>query len=225
MKAEFWKERWETDQLGFHQTETNAHLKQFWAELEATAGATVFVPLCGKSLDMRWLRSIGHPVIGVEISPIAVCDFFKAAGIEAKTSASDGGLVRSSGGGYDLYCGDFFALEAHHLADVRAVYDRASLIALPPKMRERYAKHLAKALPATVSILLIALEYDPSRMQGPPHCVPASEIEALFGAAFEVERLWSSGPQEASEYFRARGLDASTTTVWRIERGTTHRWT
>jgi thiopurine S-methyltransferase len=247
MKSEFWHERWEANQLGFHQTEVNPLLREHWPKLCVPKGASVFVPLCGKSLDMVWLRAAGHPVVGVEISPIAIRDFFADAGIESTSAASprmattarDGTLVsdtvpdnmpgnaphrtgapltRSSGGGVDLYCGDFFALEAAQLADVRAVYDRASLIALPPEMRMRYAKHLSKVLPETVSILLITIEYDQSRMKGPPHSVPPDEVEQLFGEAFGIECLWSSGPEEPTERFRERGVESWCENVWQLER-------
>lgn len=221
MKAEFWHERWEANQLGFHQTEVNPLLGEQWPKLGVASDAAVFVPLCGKSLDMTWLRALGHLVVGVEISPIAIRDFFKEAGIESKTrrpTPADDALVCSSGGGYDLYCGDFFALEPRHLAHVRAVYDRGSLIALPPEMRIRYAKHLANVLPRAVSILLLTLEYDQSRMNGPPHSVPATEVEKLFGSSFEIESLWSSGPSEPTERFRERGIDTWCETAWRLSR-------
>jgi thiopurine S-methyltransferase len=219
MQARFWHERWESNQLGFHQSEVNPLLRAHWPRIDPPAGASVFVPLCGKSLDMHWLREAGHPVIGVEISPIAVADFFAEAGI-TPTRTSRGELERSAGEGFELYCGDFFALEKFHLAEVEAVYDRASLIALPEEMRARYASHLAEILPESVSGLLITIEYDQARMDGPPHSVPAEEVEDLFGAAFEIERLWSSGPVAPTDRFRERGLTVWTETAWRLSRGT-----
>lgn len=222
MKAEFWHERWESNQLGFHQTEINPVLIEYWPTLGVAADGPVFVPLCGKSLDMHWLRAAGHPVIGIDLSPIAVQDFFVEAKIDSTSATSSTGrsaLELSTGGGYALYCGDFFDLEPNHLASVHAVYDRASLIALPPETRRRYAEHLTAILPVVVSILLITIEYDSSRMNGPPHSVPASEVEALFGPAFEIEALWSSGPEEPTPRFRERGLESWNETVWRLRRG------
>jgi thiopurine S-methyltransferase len=222
VKAEFWHERWESNQLGFHQTETNPVLLDYWPTLAVAEEAAVFVPLCGKSLDMRWLRDRGHPITGIDLSPIAIRDFFVEAGLESTASTSSNGrnaLELTSGGGYSLYCGDFFDLEPSDLASVRAVYDRASLIALPPEMRRRYAEHLTEILPDEVSILLITIEYDPSRMKGPPHSVAMSEVEALFAPAFQVEVLWSSGPQEPTSRFRERGLDSWNETAWRLHRG------
>ena len=104
---------------------------------------------------MKWLRSQGHPIVGVEISPIAVRDFFLEAQIDAASSTVRA-FERSSGGGYDLFCGDFFDLTPPDLSNVRAVYDRAALIALPPEMRIRYAEHIQSILPHEVEILLMS---------------------------------------------------------------------
>ena len=77
MEPGFWHERWERAEIGFHKQEINVHLQQFWNCLELPAGERVFVPLCGKSLDLLWLAGEDHPVTGVELSPIAVDAFFQ----------------------------------------------------------------------------------------------------------------------------------------------------
>jgi thiopurine S-methyltransferase len=225
MNADFWHERWETDQLGFHQTRVNDLLTRFWERLEVTRDAPVFVPLCGKSLDMTWLRQRGHPIVGIELSPIAVRDFFAENGLPDATEigAAPGSSVDLpprgyASGGYTLYCGDFFGLAPEALAEVGAVYDRASLIAFPPELRARYAEQMRKLLPPSVSILLITIEYDQELMSGPPHSVPVAEIEALYGRDFEIETLWSSGDIAPTPRFQERGLDRWNEFVLRLER-------
>jgi thiopurine S-methyltransferase len=209
LKARFWHERWESGQLGFHQESVNALLAKYWPRLDLASDAAVFVPLCGKSLDMGWIRDQGHPVIGVELSPIAIKDYFEAA-LLTYSEEDYGPLRRFSGSGYELYCGDFFDLEAPDLGSVGAVYDRASLIALPPEMRARYAAKLIATLPDQAKILLVTIEYDQSKMSGPPHSVPPSEVETLFGDTFEIEALETGAPSEPGPRFKERGLD-----VWR----------
>ena len=76
MKAAFWHEKWANGQLGFHQEKINSRLKKYWSELDPDKGEAVFVPLCGKTLDMQWLTQQGHPVVGNEISDVACRDFF-----------------------------------------------------------------------------------------------------------------------------------------------------
>jgi thiopurine S-methyltransferase len=33
MQAEFWLERWEQNQIGFHEQEINSHLQKYWGKL------------------------------------------------------------------------------------------------------------------------------------------------------------------------------------------------
>jgi len=210
LKAAFWHDRWKNDQIGFHNEEVNERLTRHWPTLAIEEGSKVFVPLCGKSLDMQWLQRQGHPVFGVDLSPIAIRTFFIEAGITPLEDSS-GSLTRSSTNGFDLTRDD--------LDGVRACYDRASLIALPPDLRVQYAAHLTRFLPERVTILLITLEYDQSKMSGPPHSVSPSEVEDLFGSSFDVETLWSSGWIDAPPRFRARGLKTRNDTVMRLDRG------
>jgi thiopurine S-methyltransferase len=226
VKTQFWHERWASGQLGFHQTEVNEKLVQYWSRLGLADDASVFVPLCGKSLDMVWLRSQGHPVIGVELSPIAIKEFFREAALSHLEEESDDDrderartFRHFSGSGYDLYCGDFFDLDAELLREVRGVYDRGALIALPDEMRARYAAKMIEILPAGTRILLMVVEYDTSRMSGPPHSVSPADAEALFGADFEVEVLETRGALDPGPRFRERGLDAWTEHVMLL----THR--
>jgi thiopurine S-methyltransferase len=218
LKAAFWHDRWKNDQIGFHKEEVNEQLTDHWHALGIEPGQTVFVPLCGKSLDMRWLEQRGHPIIGVDLSPIAIHDFFGEAGLTPSEDSS-GKLARSTAEGFTLHCGDLFDLTRDDLTDVRGCYDRGSLIALPPEVRVRYAEHLTRVLPERVTILLLALEYDQSKMNGPPHSVPLAEVESLFAPAFEIETLWSSGWVDPPARFQARGMETRCDTVLRLDRG------
>ncbi len=64
-----WLQRWENAKTEFHQPEVNEYLIKHWDRL---AGSTVFIPLCGKTLDILWLANKGLRVIGIEISDIAI---------------------------------------------------------------------------------------------------------------------------------------------------------
>ncbi len=185
MKTAFWHDRWKKDQIGFHNEEVNERLTRHWPTLAIEEGATVFAPLCGKSLDMHLLHEQGHPVVGVDLSPIAIRAFFSEAGVTPREDSS-GSFTRSRAEGFDLYCGDLL--------------------------------DLTNILPERVTILLITLEYDQSKMSGPPHSVPPSEVEDLFGSSFDVEALWSSGWIDAPPRFRARGLETRNDTVMRLDR-------
>jgi thiopurine S-methyltransferase len=205
MKKEFWLERWERSEIGFHQNEINPYLLRFWNALSHPAGSEVFVPLCGKSLDMVWLRQQGSYVLGVELSPLALKDFFHEQGISAQC-VSGGRFDNYIADGFCLACGDFFDLRKEDMGQVSAVYDRASLVALPPEMRESYARHLASILPRCTKILLVTFDYPQAEMQGPPFAVSVNEVKALYGPYADIHILAQEGVLEQNPRFKQRGV-------------------
>ncbi|QEW06736.1 thiopurine S-methyltransferase [Nitrincola iocasae] len=185
MEHQFWNDRWELNQIGFHQEEINAYLESHWQELGLADNAPVFVPLCGKSLDMLWLREQGHAVLGIELSEMALKQFFSENQLPF-TYQQKGDFVCFQTEQMRLLAGDFFNLTADDIAPIDAVYDRASLIALPPEMRVGYARHMARLLPEGAHILLISLEYDDGTLKGPPFCVRQVEVQQLFSKWFDL---------------------------------------
>lgn len=205
MKKEFWLERWEQDEIGFHQNAINPYLRQYWAKLNAASNGEVFVPLCGKSSDMLWLRQQGHQVLGVELSPIAVQAFFRENGY-APRRINTGKCDRYEADGISILCGDFFDLNIDDVANVQSVYDRASLIALPPEMRERYASHLVRILPPATQILLITFDYPQHEMPGPPFAVSRGEVEALYERHAHIRLLAELDVLPQNLCFQQRGV-------------------
>ncbi|MGD8831970.1 MAG: thiopurine S-methyltransferase [Pseudomonadales bacterium] len=215
MEREFWLERWEKDQLGWHLSDTNPLLARHWHELAITRGAAVFVPLCGKSLDMRYLESLGHPVMGIDFSEMAIRAYFEEAGEEARRTEQFY-LTRFDGPRTTLYYGDFFDLQSPDILGIRAVYDRGALIALPEPARAKYADHMQRIIPEHAQMLLIALEYDQSRIAGPPHSVSASEIEALYSPRCRVTRLDRVDTDALPPRFVEAGIESASETVYHI---------
>jgi thiopurine S-methyltransferase len=209
MKKEFWLERWERAEIGFHQNEVNPYLLQYWPELHAAqggeAGGEIFVPLCGKSLDMVWLRGQGHAVLGVELSDIAVRDFFSEQG-KSPVHTQTAKFAQCEADGIRILCGDFFDLRREDMTQVRAVYDRASLVALPPEMRERYARHLVDILPAGAQVLLVTFDYPQEEMAGPPFAVSAEEVHALYDQFAQLRLLAQADILAREPRFKARGV-------------------
>lgn len=186
MQPEFWHDRWDRNQIGFHLEEVNPYLQRWWPELEVAQGGRVLVPLCGKSLDISWLASQGYEVLGVELSQAAVESFFREHKIEPQVSQRDGFKVYEAGP-VTLMCGDFFTLRAADAMTCVGLYDRAALIALPPEMREAYAQHLTRIMPQGCKGLLITLDYDQSQMKGPPFSVPDEQLKQLLSPAWRLE--------------------------------------
>lgn len=205
MDKDFWLERWEKAETGFHQDEINPYLQRHWPGLKLAPGSVVFVPLCGKSLDMMWLRKQPHAVLGVELSPIAVKDFFRENRLQPQELDS-GKFGCCEADGIRLLCGDFFDLSRRELSNVSAVFDRASMVALPPAMRERYVKHLVSVLPAGTQILLITFDYPQHEMSGPPFAVTPTEVEALYRDYADVRVLAQNDVLDENPRFKQRGM-------------------
>lgn len=217
MEPSFWHARWQANEIGFHQDGINTHLQRYWPTLDVPAGGLVFVPLCGKSRDLLWLASRGHRVLGVEISPIAAAAIFAENALHVEPVEQDRFILRRTGE-ITLLQGNYFDVRAPDLPEVTAVYDRASLIALPPALRARYAAHMAALLPGGVPVLLVTLDYPQREMDGPPFAVAASEVERLFAANFHIEPLEALDILAENPRFRARGLSALQEQVYRLTR-------
>jgi len=205
MEPEFWLQRWQEQAIGFHQEEFNRHLVEFWHRLNVPDAARIFVPLCGKSKDMLWLRERGYEVIGVEISEIAVADFFAENNLTPSKSAHNEFTLWKSEG-ITIFQGDFFALQADDLQNVEAVFDRAALIALPELMRKDYVTKLLQCLPALTPVLLVTLQYPQSEMGGPPFSVSDQEVNRLYHDYFGIECCCEVDTLAQNPRFRERGL-------------------
>ena len=205
MKKEYWLNRWERQDIGFHQSEINPYLREYWQRLQLSPANTVLVPLCGKSRDMLWLRQQGHAVLGIELSVIAAQAFFTENALESHCS-SDDRFMRLTATGMQVLCGDFFNLSMEDTAAVSAVYDRAALVALPPDMRWRYVNHLLRILPPNTQILLITFDYPQHEMAGPPFAVSLDEVAALYRSGAEITLLSQHDVLAQTPRFQERGL-------------------
>lgn len=216
MHAEFWQARWAQGEIGFHLPEVNPCLQRHWPALVLPSQARVLLPLCGKSLDIAWLASQGHRVVGVELAQKAVEEFFREHGLQPQIS-EEGAFLVYRAGAVEIFCGDFFAMTAQQLGDCQAFYDRAALIALPDEMRTRYAGHLSTILPDACRGLLVTLDYEEGQMQGPPFAVTDNEVQHLFAGTWRIEPLECGDALD--EKFRQRGLQRLDERVYRLHRG------
>lgn len=185
MDANFWHERWQNNELGFHLEDPHPLLQQCLGAV-LPGKHKVLVPLCGKSPDLHYLAGY-LPVVGAELSAIACNDFFAERSIPFEQWQAHEFVCYHSDT-IRLWQGDFFALTPEQIVGCNLVYDRAALIALPPAMRAQYAAKLQQLLPSNSTILLISLEYPKHEKQGPPFSVTHTEIEQLFSGA-EIECL------------------------------------
>lgn len=189
MQASFWQQKWQNNELGFHLPEPHPKLVRHIKRLGLKPGDRVFLPLCGKSLDIAWLLQQGFRVVGAEWVQQAVEQLFTELDVEPVISR-EGELRRYSAEQLDIFVGDIFTLDAETLGAVDAVYDRAALVALPTDKRALYSRHLA-TISGCAPQLLISFEYDQSQLSGPPFSVPPEEVRGHYQDMFTLELLES----------------------------------
>ena len=189
MEQDFWHQRWQDNQIGFHLPEANPLLVKHFPALQLKQDARIFLPLCGKTLDIAWLLTQGYRVAGAELSALAIEDLFKSLNF-APTITKLGEITHYSATNIDMFVGDIFKVTPAMLGKVDAVYDRAALVALPNDMRKAYSVYLM-ALTHNAPQLLICFKYDQSVHQGPPFSICADEVKQHYQANFELAFLAS----------------------------------
>ena len=207
MNPEFWQKRWQEGRIGFNQSAVNPLLTEYIDHLDLAAGNRVFVPLCGKSIDMVWLATQGYDVVGVELVKTAVQEFFAEQNIEPTVyQQADNPAIRYyqgqlSGQTITLWVADIFALTFEDVGSIDAVYDKAALIALPADMRVKYSEQVRKLSSVTSKVdgannkitpqLLLTLNYDQRKKNGPPFSINGEQLEQYYSAHYQISELAS----------------------------------
>lgn len=187
MDAQFWINAWNEGRTNFHQAKINEKLIKYFPLLNPKKGEKVLVPLCGKTKDLLWLAGLGLEVRGVELYEEPVKSFFQENNLPAPEISKDQNFTHYSYQNLSIRSGDFFKISPDEQYGL--VYDRASIVALPMEMRKRYADLLKRVVKKDGKYLLLAFEYDQSKLEGPPFSVQEKEIRELYGDAFSIEVL------------------------------------
>lgn len=214
MDAHFWHERWQRGEIGFHKSRANPLLVRWWSQLKLAPGSAVCVPLCGKSLDLLWLRDQGHRVLGIELSRSALDDFARENQLLLRWRRQEP-FDLAEGQGMQLLAGDFFSAQRKQVERIAAVYDRAALIALPTDMRARYVEHMMSILPAGWQMLLVTLDYPQAERPGPPFSVSDVEVRRLFSNC-NIILLDDQDVLDDHAMFRQQGMTQLRERVYRI---------
>ncbi|WP_082856442.1 class I SAM-dependent methyltransferase [Marinomonas atlantica] len=206
---EFWLERWQMGRIGFHRDEVNPWLIQYWPQIGR--GAKVLVPLCGKSADLLWLANQGYDVTGVELSPMAVVEFFGDNDLTYQTEQVGSLKIHTAHGlALRIVEGDYFDF---HETGFDACYDRAALVAIPEDKREQYVLHTKQRLTPEATLLLITLSYDGDQA-GPPFSVLDFEVNELWGDW--IRKLASEDLLQLDERYQGHDRTFYEESVWRI---------
>lgn len=173
-----WNAAYEEDDMPWDKGVAAPPLRTFLASHPVCG--RVLVPGCGLGHDVRLLAEQGASVVGLDIAQGAVR---KAQAVSAVA-------------GECFEAADFLNLPERYHRQFDVVVEHTCLCALDRVQRVAYARSVRQALKPGGTYLAIfyrvVADYDGD---GPPHPISAEEIEALFGADFEmVER---TVPQES----------------------------
>jgi chloride channel protein, CIC family len=218
----YWLQRWRDGRIGWHHDGPMPLLTEHWPKLDVPPGTRVLVPLCGKSVDMLWLSRQGMQVLGVEVSPIAVEAFLADNDLHARTTSTANGthheITNPPGGAIQVVNGNIFGMASETIAACKAVYDRAALIALPARTRERLAHEVYAMLPAGSRMLMITLDYPQAQMAGPPFSIDDDEIHRLFDADWQIDLLERRDILDSQPSFQEQGVTSLHTSVYAMTR-------
>lgn len=188
MHGRYWQQRWEENRIGFHQQDINPYLIRYLPELGLRSDAHIFVPLCGKSLDLLWLRKQGFRVTGIELSQIAVEAFFAENHLQPRIS-EDSRFKIYEVDNLRIICGDFFELNKQDVRSIDAIYDRAALIAMNDDLRKKYAVQITNLFTEHQRMLLLTIFFSGKEESGPPFSVDSNAVHQLYASRWKIREL------------------------------------
>ncbi|XP_051826597.1 thiopurine S-methyltransferase isoform X3 [Antechinus flavipes] len=163
LTLEYWQQKWEMHNIGFHQEHGNK------------------------------FSDLGHSVVGVEISELAIQEFFTEQNLsyleESVEGISEAKVFKSSSGNITLYCCNIFDLPRANVGRFDRIWDRGALVAINPGDRECYAKLMLSLMEKGFQYLLATLSYDPTKHSGPPFYVSDFEVKRLFDTLHDASRI------------------------------------
>ncbi len=214
MDERYWAERWQTGQTGFHQGRPNELLVEHHHRI--AGDRRVYVPLCGKAVDLLWLRDQGHEVTGSERVSLAIEQLFAELGLVPTTTTWEFFRLHLTPR-LAIVEGDALLVDVDILGKVDAVYDRAALVALDPATQVVYVESLQRVLKPGGHILLVTFDYDQARLAGPPWALGAEAVQRLFGGWCSIEKL-GERREPPGPRFVAAGVDDVSEAVFLLQR-------
>jgi len=202
-RTQMWKDRWDAGQIGFHKSDVHQTLVKYIDKLFPNGNkGKIFVPLCGKTVDMKWLADNGIDVIGLDAVRVSLEQFYSEHNIENSVEkcadlGQEAEVFKSSDNKIRLYCADMFKFSPDIEGTFDAIWDRGSLVAIYRKDVPTYAEIIKKLLKPGASCLVEVFEYDVSIFDGvdnpqkppPPHPVLEEELRRLYEPDCSVEQL------------------------------------
>ena len=197
-----WKHMWDINDLKFHQMTVYPDLVKY-ESIFFKNHSKVFLPLCGKSLDMIYLADKGYDVYGCELVEKAVKSFFLENSISYKKNCLENTDIISYKGNekkITIYHGNILLLSSQLIGKFEAIWDRAALVAINILQRPNYANVLQDVMASDCKYLLNTFVLSGKEYEGPPHTVTEEDIEKLFGNFCNIKHLETKSANPSDFY-------------------------
>ncbi|XP_066274732.1 probable thiopurine S-methyltransferase [Branchiostoma lanceolatum] len=216
MTLEDWHAKWRRGKTKFHMSKVHPSLQKFYDRLLlGKERARVFVPMCGKTLDLKWLSDQGHAVVGNEVVEMACRQFFEEHDLQYTTErieGVDGTVFKATDIDLQLFNCDFYKLTSDVTGSFDCIWDRGAMAAANPEDRDRYANVVVSLLKPTGAYLLDLFELENTVFAGPPHGITDARVDELFASKCNIEVLMRA--DRLGDWQRSWGLDA----FWEVVR-------
>lgn len=194
MAMEGWNKQWENNNLGWHRQEINEFLVKHQEQLfNGRSSMKIFLPLCGKALEIKWFYDLGHIAVGVEGVETGITDFFKEQNLEYTVEPADkckGKLYKSIDGRIRLYYCNLFDFSSEIEGKFDGIWDRGSLVAIDAVDRIRYRDLLVSLMNPECHYFIEALDYNnEEKDKTAPHNITAKHMSDLYGEKCSITQL------------------------------------
>ncbi|XP_041356889.1 probable thiopurine S-methyltransferase [Gigantopelta aegis] len=193
MSVDDWKKRWDKEQTEFHLPKVHPMLeKHLGALVQGRSKLRFFIPLCGKSVDMRWLLEQGHGVVGCEGVDKGCQEFLQENKMKYTASpmkSCEGTVYRSQCSPLTLYRCDVFDLRREDVGQFDCIWDRGSFVAIPVSKRKRYADIIVSLMKPDCRYLLDCFLLNNEQFAGPPFSCTENDINTFYGSYCAVKKL------------------------------------
>ena len=220
MDIEFWQQMWREGRLGFDQSSVNPYLAEVIDQWLEDGSHHVFVPLCGRSIDMSFIHSAGHSIWGVECVEKAILDFFDSLNLNPQCVSISDSIQCFKAQRYELFCGDFFSMKSQYLERPNSklkIWDRASLVALPKNLRLKYYQQLIELSGNSLDWMCLLFTYEHPELIGPPFSVEISEIkDIMMPQGYKIEVVTERCIEPQNPKFKEAGVTQFYETLIRV---------
>ena len=202
-----WQDYWDGETPLWQLDNPNPDLVKYFPDFlkdgKTAQGRRVFIPLCGRNLDVKWFYDQGFTVVGVDFVEKPIRKFFGEHSIPVNVQELESGykVFTSSDKRLSLIVGDLFGVDENLVGGkFDYFYVRASLDGESRPIYVGILHHFLK--PGAVG-LMESVEYDTKWNSSHPYPLYAKDLSDLYGDKFSFEKL-NRGNDASSPYPRIK---------------------